>query len=335
LFEGQFELGPGKNYSVSLGTLATFTETKTPENAAVRKFIDAGANPHKAVIVTYYLKKKPKEKIRLAFLDSQGNLIKEFFSKPEEPKDESSANILYEKPDRTPEEKTELRLTTQVGWNRFLWNMRYEDSIKVDGEDISASVARGPVVAPGTYQIRMTVGNKTQTQSFEVLKDPRVNTSQADLEAQRDLQLLIRDKMSDTNHTINQIRYLKQQADEWTKRFEGQPQADHIKEAAKVLKDKLKAVEEPLIVPGLKSQHQILNYGIRLAGKLAALVPVINSADFAPTTQVQEVFTQISQQVDAQKEALNQVVEMDVSHFNDLIWAAEISPLVLKPKKQS
>jgi hypothetical protein len=134
-------------------------------------------------------------------------------------------------------------------------------------------------------------------------------------------------------HTINQIRYLKQQADEWTKRFEGQPEADKIKDAAKTLKDKLNAVEEPLIVPGLKLQHQTLNYGIRLAGKLAALVPVINSADFAPTTQVREVFTHLSQQIDAQIEALNQVVETDVAHLNDLIWAAEISPLVLKPKK--
>ena len=73
---------------MSLGNLATFTETKTPENAVIRKFLDAGANPPKAVIVTYYLKKKPTEKISLAFLDAQGNLIKEFFSKPEEPKDE-------------------------------------------------------------------------------------------------------------------------------------------------------------------------------------------------------------------------------------------------------
>jgi len=88
-------------------------------------------------------------------------------------------------------------------------------------------------------------------------------------------------------------------------------------------------------VPGLKSQHQTLNYGIRLAGKLAALVPVINSADFAPTAQVREVFTYVSEQIDAQIEALNLVVETDVSHFNDLVWAAEISPLVLKPKKQS
>jgi photosystem II stability/assembly factor-like uncharacterized protein len=334
LFEGFFEAGPGKNYSISLGNLATYTETKTVENAIVREFLDAGANPPKAVIVTYHLKKKPKEKISLAFLDAQGNLVKEFFSKPEEPKDESTENILYDKPEPTPAEKTELRITANAGFNRFLWDMRYADSTKVEGEDISAALVRGPVVAPGIYQVQLKVGKQTWTQTFEVLKDPRVTTSQADLEAQRDLLLEIRDKMSETNHTINQIRYLKQQADEWTKRFEGHPQADKIKDAAKALKDKLNAVEEPLIVPGLKLRHQTLNYGIRLAGKLAALSPVVDSADFAPTKQVREVFALLSRQIDAQIKALNKVIDSDVARFNDLIQKAEIAPLVLKVKKQ-
>ena len=105
-----------------------------------------------------------------------------------------------------------------------------------------------------------------------------------------------------------------------------------IKDAAKALKEKLNAVEEPLIMPGLKSQHQTLNYGIRLAGKLAALPPDHQQrrfrADAAGTRGVRAVV----EQIDAQIDALNQVMESDVARFNDLIWAAEISPLVLKPK---
>jgi photosystem II stability/assembly factor-like uncharacterized protein len=333
LFEGLFEAGPGKNYGVSLGNQVTFTETKTPENAVVRKFLDSGANPPKAAVITYHLKKKPAEKISLAFLDAEGNLIKEFFSKPEEPKDEATENILYDKPEPTPEEKTELRITSNEGYNRFLWNMRYPDSTKVEGEDVSASLVRGPMVAPGSYQVQLKLGKQVLTQTFAVLPDPRVTTSQADLEAQRDLLLQIRDKMSETNHCINQIRYLKQQADEWTKRFEGHAQADKIKDAAQALKDKLKAVEEPLIVPGLKSQHHALNYGVRLAGKLASLVANVDSADFAPTSAVREVFTHLARQIDAQIKALNKLMSGDVARFNTLVAKADIAPLVLKPRK--
>ncbi|MEZ4669525.1 MAG: glycosyl hydrolase [Anaerolineae bacterium] len=335
LFEGFFEPADGKNYGVSLGNQVTFVQTKTPENAIERKFYDAGANPPKAVVVTYFLKKQPKDKISLAFLDADGNLIKEFFSKPEEPPDEAAANILYDKPEPTKEEKEALRITAREGFNRFLWNMRYPDSTKLDGEDVSAVYVRGPVVAPGTYQVQLKVGKQVLSQSFMVLPDPRISASQADLDAQRDLLLQIRDKMSETNHAINQIRYLRQQVDEWTKRSEGHAQAEAIKEAGKTLNEKLKAIEDPLIVPGLKSQHHILNYGVRLSAKLESLVPIVSSADFAPTKQAREVFTALSRQIDAQIKALNKAMDSDVKGFADLVSKAGIAPLVLKPKKDA
>ena len=333
LFEPYVESVPGKNYSVGLGNLTTYTETKTPENAVERKFIDVGENPPRAVVVAYHLKKQPKDKISLAFLDADGNLIREFFSQPKPPKDESSENLLSDQPQPTPEEKTELKITANAGWNRFLWDMRYADSTKVEGEDVSAAFVPGPVVAPGTYQVQLRLGKQTLTQTFEVLKDPRVTASQADFVAQRDLLLQIRDKMSETNHTINQLQYLKAQVEEWTKRFEGHPDAEQIKTAAQALKAVLDTVEEPLMVPGLKSQHHVLNYGVRLAGKLSGLAPIISSADFAPTQQAREVFVFLSGEIDAQINALNRVMEDDVARFNDLIWKAEIAPLVLKPKK--
>lgn len=335
IFEELVEGGPGKNYSVGFGTIATYTETKTPENVAVRKFLDAGNNAPRALIVTYHLNQKPAEPIKLTILDADGNVVKEFASKADEPPDESSENLPTTKPEPTAEEKSRVYLTANAGMNRFLWDMHYTDSTRVDGEDIAAAMVRGPLVAPGTYQVRLTVGEQNYTQAFEIQIDPRVTTSQADLEAQRDLLLQIRDKMSDANHTINQLRYLRQQADEWTKRFEGHPQAETIKDAAKALKDKLTEIEEPLIVPGLKLQQHTLNVGIRLTGKLANLPPVIDSADFAPTQQAREVYAHLAGQIDAQIEALNGAMESDVARFNDLIWKAEISPLVLKPKTQN
>lgn len=335
LFEGLFESAPGKNYSLAFGNSEVYTETKTPENAVIRKFLDAGANPPKAVIVTYFLKKKPKEKISLAFLDSQGNLIKEFFSKAEATvADISPENKPTDEPEPTPEEKTQLRITTSVGMNRFLWDMRYADSLKMDGEDISASLVRGPLVVPGTYQVRLTVGKQTFTQTFDVLSDPRVTTSQADLVAQRDLLLQIRDKMSETNHAINQIECLKQQADEWAKRAEGHSGADSIKDAAKALKDKLKVIEEALIVPGLKHQHQTINYGVRLAAKLANLTPVVSSADFAPTQQSYDVFEYISKQINTQIKALNKLAQTDMARFNESIFKSNLMPLVMKLRQE-
>ena len=35
-------------------------------------------------------------------------------------------------------------------------------------------------MAPGKYQVRLTVDGKAQTQSFEVMKDPRLPTTPED-----------------------------------------------------------------------------------------------------------------------------------------------------------
>jgi hypothetical protein len=71
-----------------------------------------------------------------------------------------------------------------------------------------------------------------------------------------------------------------------------------------------------------------------LSGKLASLIPVVNSADFAPTKQVRDVFEVLSRQIDTQIKALHKLVDRDVARFNDLIRKAEIEPLVLKAKKE-
>ncbi|HWQ12414.1 MAG TPA: glycosyl hydrolase [Roseiflexaceae bacterium] len=72
---------PGKNYASGLGTVAAFLETKTPENAVVRTFLDSGANPPRGVVVTYWLKEQPKGEATLAFKDARGEVLRTFSSK--------------------------------------------------------------------------------------------------------------------------------------------------------------------------------------------------------------------------------------------------------------
>ena len=58
----------------------------------------------------------------------------------------------------------------------------------------------GPLVAPGTYQVRLSVGEWTQSRPIEVRVDPRVaaaGVTQADLQEQVDLLLKLGDAVAD------------------------------------------------------------------------------------------------------------------------------------------
>ena len=318
---------PGKNYAASFGDVAAFYETKTPEGATVRKFLDAGQNPPGGAIISYYLPEKPGEKISLTILDAAGKEIKTFFSKVETKEDEADKQDDKAK----AEKKDELFIPANAGMNRFSWDLRYPDGVKVAGEDISATIPRGPLAMPGQYQAQLKVGEQTWQTSFGLYKDPRVSTSQADLQTQFDFLLKIRDKLSETNKAINRIQNLKQQLDGWSSRVEERPDRETITQAASELKKKLAAIEETLMMPGLKRSTDIINHGVRLAAKLGSLAEVVASADFAPTRQSYEAFDEISGQVEAQLDSLQALLETGVAAFNTLIRDAEVAALIPKP----
>ena len=121
--------------------------------------------------------------------------------------------------------------------------------------------------------MKLTVDGKVMTQSLEIKKDPRLETTPAEFARQLELLLKIRDKFSETSEAILQIRDARKQIDEITNRLKDQPGGKPIADAAKSLKAKLAAVEEELYQTKNQSNQDPLNYPIRLNNKLAATKP--------------------------------------------------------------
>ena len=177
----------------------------------------------------------------------------------------------------------------------------------------------GPRVAPGVYQVRLTAGDQSLVETFEVQKDPRVSVSQEDLEAQLALHLKIRDKLSETHDAINTLRNVRQQIDDWQKRTQEQSIREELTRIGKSAKEKLKAIEDELIQSKAKTRQDTLNHPARLNGKLATLAMVVAGAQAAPTKQAYEVFDDLSKRIDAQLECLQEVLDTDVAAFNGLL----------------
>ena len=87
--------------------------------------------------------------------------------------------------------------------------MRYPEPSAFRGLIMWAAGVFGPQAPPGTYTVRLTVGDKTETQPLKLLKDPRSQASQADLDEQFRFLIQIRDKTSKANDAVKTIRNLK------------------------------------------------------------------------------------------------------------------------------
>jgi hypothetical protein len=225
----------------------------------------------------------------------------------------------------------QARVTTDVGLNRFVWDLRHSEAVRFPGMILWAGEMRGPRVVPGRYQVKLTVDGNTMTESFEVKADPRLGISAADFAKQLELGLKIRDKVTETHNAIIQIRDVRKQVDELLKRLAGQPSFKVINDAATALKQNLASVEESLYQTKNQSSQDPLNYPIRLNNKLAALGGVVQSADAAPTDQSYAVYDELVVQIDAQLARLAQIMKTDVPGFNQLVRDQNVPAVTVKP----
>ena len=297
-----------------------------------------GNNPASGVVVYYSLKTKPTGDLQLEFLDSSGKSIRKFTGRAPRPSGAAAASAAAGQMTTPPAEEGEgfgrggpARVTTDAGLNRFIWDMRYGDAVRFPGMILWAGETRGPKVPPGTYQVKLTTDGKTLTQNFEVKADPRLTTTQADYAKQLELGLKIRDKLSETNNAILQIRDVRKQVEDLLKRVKDQANFKVIDDAGTALNKNLTTIEEALYQTKNQSSQDPLNFPIRLNNKLAALGGVVDSPEAGPNAQSYVVYDEVVGQIDAQLQQLAQIMKTDVPAFNQLVREQNIPAVVVKP----
>jgi photosystem II stability/assembly factor-like uncharacterized protein len=319
----------------------------------------AGANPANGVIVYYYLKSRPASDVTLEFIDPAGKSVQKFTAKaPPRPTPSPSGGTAglpgastapgsaqVQTPPEMPatpsgEESSEFvgrrgggapRVSTEAGLNRFVWDMRHAEATRFPGMILWAGGTNGPRAVPGAYQVRLTADGQTYTQTFEIRKDPRLQTTQAEFDKQFALLTKIRDKLTETHNAVAQIRDVRRQVDDLLKRVGDQPNAKPVVAAGGQLNRKLQTVEEALYQTKNQSSQDPLNFPIRLNNKLAALGGVVGSADAQPTEQSYALYEELAAQIDAQLRQLQQLMTEDLKSFNALARSSDIPFVIVKP----
>ena len=303
---------PTKNYQLALGAAVAFIDTKGEYGEPKRKMLDAGENEPAGVRVWYWLKDKAEDEVTLTFLDANGEEIKTYSSKEAGDDDDSD----------------DPRVPAEAGMNLFDWDMRYPGAHTVPGDKTTEGVGRGPLAPPGSYQVVLTVGEQSQIQSFEMVKDPRVGATQEDFDAQFALAIRVRDKITETHDNINRLRSTRSQVSEWAKRSEGTGAQEAVSNAASELNAKLDEIESILIQTEYKGARDRLHLPIRLNAKLAGLMPVVTSGDYRPPEQAYAVLDHFSELLDTQFAALQNVLDEGLDEFQNLLAELEIPAIV-------
>jgi hypothetical protein len=276
-------------------SLITYDRVQAPTGELTENFLDAGKNPPVGAIINYYLGADHPKDVSLEILDSDDRVIRTF----------------TDRTDATP------HLTTNLGMNRIVWDLRYSGATGLPGTAFWFGSSYGPTAVPGTYKARLKVGDYTETKSFRVIKDPRLPATIDDLQEQFNLHSQVRDKLSTVHESLAQLRDVRQQVRVVAKRSDNDDRAQPLSESANELLRELDLIETELIQTGAKVGYDALRLPIKLNNRLAALIGVIATSDSRPTSQMRDVFDELSAEADVQLERLNSLIEKDVPEFNN------------------
>lgn len=135
--------------------------------------------------------------VYLSFETKSGKVINHF-TLPQKPTPFPSAPTVVVKRHPAP------RL--HAGMNRFQWNLRYAAAPDIHGiyhHPLAAARLVGPTVVPGTYYAVLSYGKTTLREPFVVELDPRLHTTQSELEARLALQMKIQGELGALDRATN------------------------------------------------------------------------------------------------------------------------------------
>ncbi len=222
--------------------------------------------PGPSVIIDYYLKDSLNDEVKLEILTSDQKVLRTFVSKSKS-KEKEGETVNMATGFRRGNSRASI--SKNEGINRFRWNMRHRGSWD---KDSLKSGQNGPMVAPGQYEIRLTVGNKSYLQTFNLMKDPKlegINISLDDIKGQEKLTLQIRDLQDTSKQVAAKIGERRNKLLELGK--DGKVPKKYVSENRK-----LAAIEKELVTPeGIYMTPMLID-------QLSYLASMLNRADQRP-----------------------------------------------------
>jgi len=310
---------PGPAYRIQAGATGEHRPSKR-----------TGQNPPAGAVIDFYLKDAPKagKETKIEILDASGKTIRKYSS--------TETKRLDEPPD-PDDKKPEKEIKVEAGLNRFVWDLHYEEAHRVPGYYLweYGTGARGPVAAPGQYQVRLTVGGESQTAPIELKLDPRVNISAADLAQQFSMLMQIHEQLNNVYDAVNQIQDVRSQVAGLKRRLPENASTKPIAVSADDLEKKLVAVREPLINLTISANEDSLAYPPQLDARLAYLAMDISSADSAPTEAEQVQFEKLKRQTKDLLSHWDDLQRGDLAAFRKLTSENSLSTVVVPPAGQT
>lgn len=265
-----------------------------------------GPNPPYGAILTYYLKDKPAsgQDVKLEVLDRSGKVIREITQKVKE-----------------------------AGVQRADWDLRYDGPVMRrpprEEEVLFTGGPRGPEVVPGTYHVKLMVGNTTVAEKpVTVTLDPALKVPASALETQFEYALKLRDMESAGNQTLKDMDSIRNQLQAVQKTIKEQL-GENGKLAQGAIARDLKELDQMSATLARPPDAPRLAEGPHLLERVSQLFQSLDSVDAAPTEAQIQYFGELTSEYREKMAAATTFLRKTVPQWNTDLQKAGAPVLLL------
>ncbi|HWP36925.1 MAG TPA: hypothetical protein VNL18_05155 [Gemmatimonadales bacterium] len=268
---------------------------------------------------TFALASAPSDSVVVEVLDQSNAVIRAIKAAGREGLNRVTWDLRHDGP-RQPE------LRTTPPDNPHIWEearFKGKDTRPIIHWGIQSPQQVGPLAIPGTYRVRVSAaGVMSAAESFDVLKDGSITSSNADLALSTATQVRIRDAMNKAVDMINRLEVMRKQIEDQLKATAG---SDGTARALRELDQKMLDVELRLLsrtdlhsddkwyVESYKLYMQL----VWLSGEVGTGAgDVQGGADHRPTDASLAWLEEIEHELAATEAAFTNLVEKEVPAFN-------------------
>ncbi len=270
-----------------------------------------GRNPPAGAVIYYTLAEEPAAPITLEVRDAGGAVLRSF----------SSAAPAAGVP-------AAVRLPAKAGLNRFVWNLRPEPIARVPGLTLLHNM-EGARVAPGRYELRLTVAGKTSTAPLTVSGDPRAAIPADAWRAWEQVTKATYQYANEIHRTVGRLRSVRAQANALAEHAGADQKV--VADAAKALADRVTALEGALVQPKHRTFQDVINFRNQLGEQMRDFLENVDGTEPPVSEGMQERFRDLEALWKAKKAEAEQVLTRDVADFNATV-AKQGVPAVIPPK---
>jgi photosystem II stability/assembly factor-like uncharacterized protein len=274
-----------------------------------------GQNPPSGAILDFVLGELgDDEEVRIEIRTATGDLVRTLSTAPDE---ESS-------PGASP-------LQLHSGHNRITWNLRHESIPNIPGAYVFGSLQGRPVV-PGTYDVRLAVGDWTMSHPLEVRQDPRSDATMAQYVEQDQFTAEVAAELTAIHQAVGRNNDVRGQIEALLERIADDEAAPPVTEAGTELAGELETVADSLYQRRTVDGQTVINFPTRLKFQYVFLHGNAGSADGEVSMGSRDVLRDLRARWTVHQATNDELMGPRLDAFNDLVREAGFSIIIAPPR---